>query len=305
MRVLASAPSGRSVNEPDNEDRYPSAIAAKQALGRYPLLRPGDADAAYHHLWGWALGGAHEGWRERAARRLLGPGAQSRIFDGRFDAAAAVASVLARRPGTSTDRRGRSAHDKVIAKSIHAQLSIEWIEANFDVDVLVLLRHPANVLSSWIDVELKDSRNGTLETRTDVRREYVDRWGVPLPGDEPVERMSWRISLLTAALEEAVARNPGWTVRTHEMLCDGPSERFRALFAELGLEWTDRTEEVIRDSDRPGQGFVSMRVASEVADSWQRRLDDGQVATLRRVLAAFPVSRWTDADFERTRPPDR
>jgi hypothetical protein len=301
MRVLASAPAGRSVNEPDNEDRFPSAIAAKKGLGRYPLLRPGDAAAEYHHLWNWALRGAYEGWRERGARLLLGPGATHRIFDGTLDAASTISSVLARHPSMAHVPADRSVHEKVFVKSIHAELAIEWIAANFDVDVLVLLRHPANVLSSWIDVQLKDSRNPTLETRPDIRDEFVDRWGVPLPGPDPVEQMSWRICLLAAALEEAVARNPGWTTMTHESLCDGPIERFRALFDELGLAWSEATEQVLRDSDQPGEGFVSLRIASEVADTWQRRLDDPQVATLRRVLGTFPISRWTDADFERSR----
>jgi hypothetical protein len=40
-------------------------------------------------------------------------------------------------------------------------------------------------------------------------------------------------------------------------------------------------------------------VASELSDVWQHRLDDDQLATLRRVLAWFPITSWTDRDFER------
>ncbi len=42
------------------------------------------------------------------------------------------------------------------------------------------------------------------------------------------------------------------------------------------------------------------RVASELTDSWQRRLDDGQLATLRRVLSWFPITTWSDRDFVRS-----
>ena len=190
----------------------------------------------------------------------------------------------------------------VVAKSIHAQLSLEWIAGEFDIAPLVLLRHPANVLASWMEVQLKDGRNSTLESRPEVRTRYADRWGVPPPGDDPIEKMSWRIGLLVAALEEAVSRHPEWQVRTHEQLCTDSVATFRTLFADLGLEWSEATERFLVENDTPGQGFDTKRVASELSDSWQRRLDDDQVATLRRVLGHFPIRTWSDGDFERTPP---
>jgi hypothetical protein len=91
-------------------------------------------------------------------------------------------------------------------------------------------------------------------------------------------------------------------VRTHEELCTDSVATFRTLFAELGLEWDDATEQYLVANDTPGDGFSTTRVAAEVVDSWQRRLDDAQLATLRRVLATFPITTWSDADFERSLP---
>jgi hypothetical protein len=186
-----------------------------------------------------------------------------------------------------------------VAKSIHGQFAIEWIAAEFDVEVLFLLRHPANVLASWLEVNLKDSRYSTLEHRDDIRERYVEPWGVPLPGPDPVERMSWMIGLLTAAIEETSVRHPDWHLRTHEQLCiDSPAE-FHRLYDELGLPWGRAPEEFLDTHNSPGSGFVVKRVASELNGSWQRRLDDGQVATLRRVLSWFPITTWSDRDFDR------
>jgi len=299
MRVLGTSPGTRKLLEPDNEDKYPAAIHAKHALGRYPCLVPGQQARAYHGLWAWILAGGQEGWRSLQARRVLGPGATTRIFDGRMDATTWLAATLARDP-----RPGTPVPERVIAKSIHAQLSLEWIDQAFDVTPLVLLRHPANVLASWMEVGLKDGRNSTLESRPEVRARYVERWGVPLPGDDPVERMSWRIGLLVAALEEAMARNPRWQMRTHEQLCTDSVATFRTLFDDLGLEWGDATEQFLVENDTPGEGFVTKRVAADVVDSWQQRLDDDQLATLRRVLATFPITTWDAGDFERTLPRD-
>jgi hypothetical protein len=298
MRVLGTSPGTVKILEPDNEDKFPAAIHAKHRLGRYPCLVPGQEAGPYRGLWAWILAGGRDDWRSHQARRILGAGTATRIFEGNMDLTTWFASTLARNP-----RVGDPGSDRVIAKSVHAQLSLEWIDRAFAITPLVLLRHPGNVLASWIELGLKDSRNSTLESRPEVRTRYVDRWSVALPGDDPIERMSWRIGLLIAALEEAVARNTGWQMRTHEQLCTDSVATFRTLFDDLGLEWGETTEQFLVENDQPGEGYVTTRVAADVVDSWQRRLDDHQLATMRRVLATFPITTWSDADYERTLPP--
>jgi hypothetical protein len=179
---------------------------------------------------------------------------------------------------------------------------MEWLDDEFTITPLVLLRHPASVLASWVEVNLKEGRYGTLESRPDIRARYLDRWGVPQPGPDRIETLSWRIGLLIAVLEEVLAKHPTWQMRTHEELCTDSVSTFRTLFADLGLEWSDATEEYLVTNNVPGGGFETRRVASEVVGSWQKRLDDDQLATLRRVLGWFPITTWSDADFERVLP---
>jgi hypothetical protein len=300
MQVLGRGRKTRVVAEADNEDKYPAAIHAKHRLGRYPVLGPGEDDRAYRRLWEWIFDGAHEGRRSLLARQMLGPGIQGRIFDGRPDTLTWLAGTIARDPRPRPTSVDGGDHRRVVAKSIHAQLALDWLVSAFDVDVLVLLRHPANVLASWMEVNLKDSRNSTLETRPEIRSRYLDRWDVPLPGPEPLERMCWRIGLLVAALEESAAWHPTFQVRTHEALCTDPVGEFRRVFADFGMEWTQLAEDFLRDHDQPGEGFVVKRVAADLPDSWQRRLDDHQLSTLRKVLSRFPITTWSDDDFERS-----
>jgi len=290
----------RIAPERDNEDNNPSAIFAKRNLGRYPLLQPGDAAPEYRRLWEWILRGAQESRRQHWARLLLGPAAKERIFDGRRDVTAWFAGLLASNPRSRPIPRNGQEPATVLAKSIHVQLAIEWLASEFDVAVLVVSRHPANVLASWQQVNLKDARNSTLETSVGIRQRYCDRWGVPPPGPDPVERMCWRIGLLTAVLEEAVERHPDWHVVSHEELCVDPVTKFRNLCETLGLPWTDQRRDYLIDHNMPGEGFRLRRVAEELPDSWERRLDDESLATLRRVLDQFPIRSWSPSDFRRT-----
>ena len=77
---------------------------------------------------------------------------------------------------------------------------------------------------------------------------------------------------------------------------DPPAE-FRRLYADLGLEWGPPVEEFLEGHNTPGSGFVVKRVASELPDAWRTRLDADEVSTLRRGLARFPITTFTDADF--------
>jgi hypothetical protein len=300
MRALASAADTVHVLEPDSEDKWPAAIHAKRRLGRYPVLQPGAHSPAYRRLWAWSLQGAHEPQRSVWARHILGPGAEDRIYDGRRDPVTWFASTLARDPRVLPASTTGSDSPRIVAKSIHAQFAIEWIAAEFDTDVLFLLRHPASVLASWMELNLKDSRYSTLEHRDDIRARYVEPWNLPLPGPDPIERMSWMIGLLMAAIEDTSARHPEWHIRTHEQLCADPTGEFRRLYGDLALPWGRATEEFLDAHNSPGSGFMVKRVASELTDSWQRRLDDDQLATLRRVLSWFPITTWGDRDFVRS-----
>ncbi len=274
MRALAAGPGTRAIGEPDNEDKFPESIHAKHGVGRYPVLGPGASCPPYEKLWAWVLDGALEDGRAQLARHLLGPGAVNRIHEGRRDPVTWLAGLLARNPRSDPAPAGGPRL------------------------VLVLRRHPGNVLASWLELNLKDSRNSTLETRPEIRTRYLEPWGVPLPGPDPIERISWRIGLLTAVLEEAAAGHPEWHVRSHEQLCTDPPAEFQKLYAELGLEWGEPSAQFLDEHNTPGPGFVVKRVASELSDSWRRRLDDDQVATLRRVLAWFPITSWTDRDLD-------
>ena len=297
LRALASAPGTTALLEPDNEDKFPASIHAKHVVGRYPVLRPGDRSPLYRDLWTWIMSGAPEGRRSRLARYLLSPGAISRIYQGRHDPVTWLAGQIARGPRTGD----AGDHGRIVAKSIHAQLATEWLSAEFDIEMVLLLRHPANVLASWLEMNLKDPRNSTLETRPEIRARYLEPWCVSLPGSDPVERMSWRIGLLTAAVEDAASHHPEWHVRTHERLCADPTVEFRQLYADLGLDWGEPSQSFLDGHNAPGSGFVINRVASELSDSWRRRLDDGQLTTLRRALDLFPINTWTDRDFTRSR----
>jgi len=296
MQVLETAGGVRALLEPDNEGTSAPAVRGKRRAGRFPALVPGDRDDAYRALWTWILAGAPGSLRLSVAAQVMRgvqPPARTRHLQGRTVPLLWTAGVLAGHPGVRSDPGGDGR--RLLVKSVHAPLSVGWLAAEFDLEVVALLRHPANVLASWLALDLNE-QFVRLEDDPAIRSHYLDRWGVAPPGPGRLERMVFSIGVLTTALEEQ-ARGAGWTTRTHEDLCQDPAQKFRALFAELGLTWSEATDGFLAENDRAGEGFRTQRVAAELPEGWTHRLNVEQVALLRRGLAGFPLRTWNVEDF--------
>lgn len=299
-----------SLREPDSEADCASAIWAKRATGRFPVLSPGDRDDRYRQLWAWSLDGATENTRLRLAGKMLeymSPPEgdkvtrlrakpvleRKRYLRGGWSPFMSLAGAIAQHPPAQHNPalHGR----RLLIKTVHAPLSIEWLASEFDLDILVLLRHPGSVLASWITLDM-NAQYVPFAERPAVR-ELAQEWGVRLPGPDHLEQMIWQIGALTMALELAAANHPEWSLRTHEQLCRDPIEEFRSLYADLGLSWGERTESFLVEHDRPGKGFRTQRVAGQLPDAWKTRLTPEQIGELARVLSWFPLKTWSSDDL--------
>ena len=296
MRALAADPALVSLMEPDNEVRSAPAIWAKRRSGRYPVLAPGDRDDRLAALWSWVMDGAPESHRIHATELLLRavrPAENRRYYQGQWAPLMRLAGLVGAPPRhrTTPTAAGR----RIFVKTVYMPLAMEWLASLFDVDVLVLFRHPGNVLASWLSLDLND-RYVRLD-RDPVIRGMVERGELPSPGPDPFERLVWQVGVLDLALEQSLRRQPGWVSRTHEQLCVDPVGQFTLLYDELGLEWSARAEEYLVSNDRPGEGFPTQRVSADQADAWKGRLTAPQIDTMRRVLAQFPLTTWDQEEF--------
>jgi hypothetical protein len=293
------------VPEPDNEKMAPFAMRAKRRIGRFPVLSVEEAAPLYEVLWDHALGMA-EDWQGVPTLRRVRVHASKLILKNLKNSLppARLDSVMFRGRGANNSLRLRLAKTisspavplnssgHVIAKSVHALMALEWIAARWNPKIVVVMRHPLNVLASWMDarVDLHD-RDRQLDTHPKVLRRYVIPWGISTPGPNAsvLARAAWHLGLLASVMEATLARNPSWHVLEHEWLCDDPHANFRRICQELGLRWSRRQDEFLSRSDRPGRGYELHRVASEQRERWRLRLTADEVDEALQVLASFPL----------------
>jgi Sulfotransferase family len=290
--ALSHAPGLCWINEPDNGRVTPFALKAKLPLGEYPILRPGEsAPADYRRLWTDAFGGRHQGRtpREVASTTLL------RRIDatGRWEALCAphprvrlrvrATARLARPPSAP------SAAERVMVKSVHAALSSEWLAALTDPEVVVVVRHPLNVVASWMDLGYE----ACAIHRPAVRHWYMERLGIeePLLQSSRLARVAWEVGLLLFALHEAAGEHPEWTPASHDALCRDPVGSFRTLTSRLGLTWSADIEDYLDRSNRHGSApYGRLRVTGEQPDRWRVRLTLDQQREAGAILERFGLS---------------
>jgi Sulfotransferase family len=298
--ALAAATGASVVHEPDNEKEQLAALVAKKDLGRFPVLAPGAHSPAYQALWRSALSGASGrsvGRRSRAAQRVWAAIPQQRRerallgHPGPAARAAMLLQLLAPPAMAPTPR------PQLVVKSVHAPLALDFLLSTFSLPrVVVVVRHPANVMSSLIELDLPD-RDRELDRDERVISRYVQPWGVPQPGRGREARAAWQVCLLTSALLEVAEQHPRVVLAVHEDLCRSPMSEFRRICDRLNVEWTDGGDDFLRKSNRPGAGFELRRVTVEEPDRWVTRLGETAVDILRSVMASFPhLNRWSE-DF--------
>lgn len=196
-----------------------------------------------------------------------------------------------------------------LLKDPFALFSSEWLAARFDMDVVVMIRHPAAFASSlkrlnwqfgfksWLSQELllRDWL-GHLE---DQMRDYATR---------NVDVIDQAI-LMWNAMHESILRlrqrHRSWIFVRHEDLAKNPLTGFQTLYGHLDLHWDDRVEsKVARFSGAENPGEVprwrhgSIRRDSQGASkTWLNRLSREEIERIRVGVGA--VSKWfyTDDDW--------
>jgi len=292
--TLSFAANAGLVNEPDNETVNPFAVRAKLPLGRYPVLgeherAPGD----YTRLWTQAFSGQRS---RRLSPRTAAAELLMRRLDGtelwnafcRVEQPAATLRLRAVRALAQADPLPRGTPRHVVVKSAHGPLAVEWIASQFQPQVVVVGRHPLNIVASWMELGWGGC---SLDTNPKIVERYVRRWDLPAlpPTCSRLSRVAWEVGLLLSVLRSSAEAHPEWRLVSHEQMCSDPTGQFQELFTTLGLRWTDAAELHLRRSNRDAHGLVTMRVAADQPERWRKRLTGDQVREISGLLASFPV----------------
>jgi hypothetical protein len=268
---------------------------AKNGMHRFPLSADGLLPLPYVELFQRALCGAitvgrstrsewlwHlSGTSRKAAVAALSANKGWHYAKGQHPIARRLERVFADKAVPAESSQG------ILVKSVHATLALPALLQAVPCTPVVVVRHPASIVSSYLQLNMPDAdrhldavpalREGPLAPYTEALDALQD----------PLARMGAQVAIAYHLLSIQVEQKP-IPIHQHEVLCEDPVARIHALYDSLGLSWNDNFAAKIAERNRGGQGFDTLRVASEQIDVWKRRLKPDQIAAIASGYRILP-----------------
>jgi hypothetical protein len=206
--------------------------------------------------------------------------------------------------------RARLVNTPPLLKDPIAIFSAPWLACAFDLQVVVMIRHPAAFASSlkrlnWT-FDFRNWRDQPLLLRDYLQpfeREIIDF------SERPPDIIDQAI-LLWNAIYSVVSRlqkqYPSWLFLRHEDLASQPISIFRFLYRSLGLQWSPTiarqisgfsSEGNLRDVAPLDPGQIK-RNSQAAARSWTWRLSPQEVERVRIGVAQVSPLFYSDAEWE-------
>ena len=140
-------------------------------------------------------------------------------------------------------------HTSSIIKDPTGSMMANYLHHRFDVQPVVIIRHPVSLVASFNRVEWWPQSEKLLEQSalvndhlndTPVRPSLIDS---SLPGRVEDACVHW--CLVNQVLLDWAERHD-WNVVRHETLCENPLSTFKTLYRDLGLPWSRHVRRKVR-----------------------------------------------------------
>ncbi len=194
-----------------------------------------------------------------------------------------------------------------LVKDPIALFSTEWLVRSFDMQPVVMVRHPGALVATitrrnWHHrfADFLDQPY-LMRDLLSERRDEIERLAAEPPSAFDGAIVLWNI--LTAHVADLARRHPDWIMLRHEDACREPAARFRAVYERLGLSWTPEVERFLdhtTSSSNPTwhpRADSILRHSAAHVDSWKRELTRDQIAEIRARTEQIASEFYTDADW--------
>jgi Sulfotransferase family len=197
-------------------------------------------------------------------------------------------------------------HQRLIIKDPIAVLSSDWIAKNFDLEVIVLVRHPAAFAASLKRLGWRHPLEHFLK-QTMLMERHLEPYRAEIASrpQDIVEQAAIIWKCLYSVLLTYLDGHPNWLVNKHEVLSSNPVAELRALYETLGLEWSATVEENVVRYTRCGnsvdapKGTVHYLRRDSVANiaRWKETLTAEEIARVYEITQPICSSYYQNEDW--------
>lgn len=191
----------------------------------------------------------------------------------------------------------------VLLKDPLALLSAEWVAERFDLEVLVLIRHPAGFAGSLKKKEWTFPFEDLL-AQDRLMEEHLSPFAEEIEAfanteQDVVDQAALLWTVLYTVVSAYQDQHPEWTFLRHEDVARQPIETFRALYEQFGLDFTGSVRaEIEAHSKSSGEGGDELRRKSRsVIRNWEQRLSTSEINRVRKQTRSVACEFYSDDDW--------
>lgn len=192
---------------------------------------------------------------------------------------------------------------RALMKDPIAILSTEWLAKIFNMQVIILVRHPAAFASSLKINNWNFDFNNLLNQPTLMDQHLENFW----PEIEDYAKnppdiidqacLLWRI--IYFMVSKYKHQHPDWKFIRHEDISREPLHEFRSVFDYLGLNFTEDVQKVIYEHSYGKYSEESPIKRNSLANiyKWKDRLLPEEVTQIRNKVSDISTIYYTDDDW--------
>src|SRR5919202_1840254 len=190
-----------------------------------------------------------------------------------------------------------------------AVFSAEWLANKFDMNVLVLIRHPAAFVSSLKRLNWNYNFSPLLEQPL-LMRDYLYPFEQEITEYVALEKdIIDRAALLWTMIYSVVLKykkyHPNWIYMRYEDIAKDPIPCFEYLFNRFGLEFSDSVKATIQDYTAPsnpidapeGDWSLRKRKSKENIGSWKNKLSQDEITRIKAQVEEVSNKFYSDEDW--------
>jgi hypothetical protein len=186
---------------------------------------------------------------------------------------------------------------KLVIKDPIACFSSEWLSHNFDLETIVLIRHPAAFALSLKRKKWSLPFDHLLKQKKLMEDHFIPFMReIENPPKDIIEQAALLWKLINHVLLKYTLRNSEWILKKHEEISLEPVNQIRDLYDKVNLSWNDTIKTKIKEftgshnPTHPKEGSLHSLRRDSIANikRWKKFLSETEIKTIYDMT--YPVA---------------
>jgi hypothetical protein len=198
-------------------------------------------------------------------------------------------------------------HRRPLMKDPIALYSAEWLADTYQMDVVVMIRHPAAFVASVKRLDWQFDFHNLLRQEALIQnllpefREQIETYSASPPSIIDMAIAQWRMAYTLA--ERYRERHPDWHFIRHEDLSLDPINRYHEVCSKLSIPWSPKLETYLLKSTSASNPVITAealdtnRDSRNVVRAWTTVLSLDEVRHIRQQTEPLASQYYGDDEW--------